>query len=168
MKRVLRYLKGTEKHGILYSEKGHNECVGFSDADWAGDVNDRKSTTGYLFQKSGGAVTWKSKKQSCVALSTAEAEYIALSSAAQESVWLKHLTTELRSPPKSPTTIFEDNQSAIAMTKNPQFHGRAKHIDIKYHFIREQVNCGNAKLEYCPTEEMTADIFTKGLNRELF
>ena len=94
MKRVLHYLKGTGKHGILYSEKGRNECVGFSDADWVGDVNDRKSTTGYLFQLSGGAVTWKSKKQSCVALSTAEAEYIALSSAAQESVWLKHLTTE--------------------------------------------------------------------------
>ena len=147
---------------------GHDECIGFSDADWAGDINDRKSTSGYLFQLSGGAVTWKSKKQGCVALSTAEAEYIALSSAAQESVWLRQLTTELGSSPKTPTTIFEDNQSAIAMTKNPQFHGRAKHIDTKYHFIREQVNCGNIKLEYCLTEEMTADMFTKGLYREHF
>ena len=168
MKCVLRYLKGTGKHGILYSQKGSIECVGFSDADWAGDINDRKSTSGYLFQLSGGAVTWKSKKHGCVALSTAEAEYVALSSTAQESVWLKHLTTELGSPPKTPTTIFEDNQSAIAMTKNPQFHGRAKHIDIKYHFIREQVNCGNVILEYCPTGDMTADVFMKGLNRKLF
>lgn len=168
LKRVLRYLKGTVKHGILYSQKGSTDSVGFSDADWAGDINDRKSTSGYLFQISGGAVTWKSKKQSCVALSTAEAEYIALSSAVQESVWLRQLTSELGSPPKTPTTIFEDNQSAIAMSKNPQFHGRAKHIDIKYHFIREQVNSGTVKLEYCPTEEMTADIFTKGLSREQF
>ena len=168
LKRVLRYLKGTMKHGILYSQKGSGECVGYSDADWAGDINDRKSTSGYVFQISGGAITWKSKKQGCVALSTAEAEYIALSSAVQESVWLRRLTSELGSPPKTPTTIFEDNQSAIAMTKNPQFHGRAKHIDIKYHFIREQVNCGNVQLKYCPTGEMTADIFTKALSREQF
>ena len=117
---------------------------------------------------SGGAVTWRSKKQSCVALSTAEAEYIALSSAAQEAVWLRQLTAELESPPEMATTIFEDNQSAIAMTKNPQFHGRAKHIAIKYHFIREQVSNGMIKLEYCPTNEMLADMFTKGLNREQF
>ena len=88
LKCVLCYLKGTVKHGILYSQKGSNECVGFSDADWAGDINDRKST---IFQISGGAVSWKSKKQGCVALSTAEAEYIALSSAAHESIWLQQL-----------------------------------------------------------------------------
>ena len=139
LKRVLRYLKGTMKHGILYSQNESDVCGGFSDADWAGDINDQKSTSGYLFQMSGGAVTWKSRKQSCVALSTAEAEYIALSSATQESVWLRNLTSELGSPAETPTTIYEDNQSAIAMTKNPQFHGRAKHIDIKYHFIRENV-----------------------------
>ena len=91
-------------------------------------------------------MTWRSKKQSCVALSTAEAEYMALSSAAQEAVWLRQLTAELKSPPETATTIFEDNQSAIDMTKNPQFHGRAKHIAIKYHFIREQVQNGTIKL----------------------
>ena len=110
----------------------------------------------------------KSQKQSCVALSTAEAEYIALSNAAQESVWLRQLTSELGSITKTPTTIFEDNQSAIAMSKKPQFHGQAKHIDIKHHYIREQVNNRVVKIEYCPTEEMTADIFTKGMNREHF
>ena len=168
LKRVLRYLKGTIKHGILYSQKNSGECVGYSDADWAGDINDRKSTSGYIFQISGAAVTWRSKKQGCVALSTAEAEYVALCSAGQEAVWLRRLTSELGSPPKAATTIYEDNQSAIAMTKNPQFHGRAKHIDIKYHFIREQVNSGNVKLKYCPTNDMTADMFTKPLSREQF
>ena len=113
------------EHGILYNQKG---CIGFSGADWAGDINDRKSTIGYLFQVIGGAVFWKSKKQGCVALSTAEAEYIALSGAAQESVWLRQLLTEMGNPPKTPTTMFEDNQSAIAMSKNPHFHGRAKHM----------------------------------------
>ena len=161
LKRVFRYLRGTINLGILYSQKGLQECVGFSDADWAGDVNDRKSTSGYLFLISGGAVTWKSRKQGCVAL------YIALSCAAQESMWLRQLLSDLGSSPRSPTTIFEDNQSAIAMSKNPQFHGRAKHIDIKHHFIRDQVNNGTVKLEYCPTEEI-ADIFTKGLSHEQF
>ena len=168
LKRVFRYLKGTTTHGILYSQNNSGECVGYSDADWAGDINDRKSTSGYVFQISGAPVTWRSKKQSCVALSTAEAEYIALSSAAQEAIWLRRLTSELGNPPETATTIYEDNQSAIAMTKNPQFHGRAKHIDIKYHFIREQVNSGNIMLKYCPTDRMTADMFTKPLSNEQF
>ena len=102
LNRVLRYLKGTTHYGILYSRNESIICVGYSDSDWAGDVNDRKSTSGYLFQVSGGAVTWKSKKQSCVALSTAEAEYVALSSAAQESVWLRKIITELWSPQPQP------------------------------------------------------------------
>ena len=134
LKRLLRYLKGTTKYGILFSKEGSSECIGFSDADWAGDVNDRKSTSGYVFLLSGGAVSWSSKKQKCVALSTAEAEYIALSSASQESIWLRQLMTELGNRPETATFIFEDNKSAIAMTNNPTFHGRAKHIDIKFLF----------------------------------
>ena len=107
---------------------------------------------------------WRSKKQACVALSTAEADYVALSSAAQESIWLRRLISELGSPLKTAITIYEDNQSAIAMIKNSQFHGRAKYIDIKYHFICEQVNGGHIKLKYCPTDETTADMFTKPLS----
>ena len=168
LKHLLRYLKGSTKYGILCMKGGTSECIGFSDADWAGDTNDRKSTSGYVFMLSGGAVSWSSKKQKCVALSTAEAEYIALSSAVQESVWLRQLIKELENSPETPTRILEDNQSAIAMTKNPQFHGRAKHIDIRHHFIREQVSRGTVQLKYCPTTEMTADILTKGLSRETF
>ena len=131
---LLRYLKGTLKHGILYTEDGSDTCTGYTDADWAGDVDGRKSTSGYIFLLSGGAISWRSQKQKCVALSTTEAEYVAMASAAQESVWLRQLIAELTnsSTAEAPSLIYEDNQSAIAMTKNPQYHGRAKHIDISF------------------------------------
>jgi len=150
----------------LYSRSGSKKCIGYSDSDWAGDLDDRKSTSGYLFQISGAAVSWRSKKQTCVALSTAEAEYMALAGAAQEAIWMRQLSSELKNGPTEATTIFEDNQSAICMAKNPQFHGRAKHIGIKYHFIREQVSSGTVDLKYCRTDEMIADMLTKGLSRD--
>ena len=137
VKRILRYLKGTQKYGLLY-KRNDSDCVGFSDADWGGDLDDRKSTSGYVFKVGGTAISWRSKKQASVALSTAEAEYIALASAAQESsLWLQQLLADLLKEPTKPMVIFEDNQSAICMAKNPQFHGRSKHIAIKHHFIRE-------------------------------
>ena len=97
VKRIMRYLKGTLNYGLLYKKNKLNTCVGYSDADWAGDVNDRKSTSGYIFQVGGTAVSWKSQKQSCTALSTAEAEYVALSQAAQEAIWLRQLNSDLLS-----------------------------------------------------------------------
>ena len=166
VKRIMRYLRGTIYYGLLYSRSGSKKCIGYSDSDWAGDLDDRKSTSGYLFQISGAAVSWRSKKQTCVALSTAEAEYMALASAAQEAIWMRQLSSELKNGPTEATTIFEDNQSAICMAKNPQFHGRAKHIGIKYHFIREQVSSGTVDLKYCRTDEMIADMLTKGLSRD--
>ena len=165
-KRVLRYLKGTNNLGILY--KGDSGMHGYSDADWAGDADDRKSTSGYLFLIAGGPVSWKSRKQSTVALSTAEAEYVALSTAVQECIWMQRLLSDLGNPPDGPTTILEDNQSSIAMARNPQFHGRAKHIDIKHHFVREQVTNGSIELQYCPTNDMLADILTKGLAQQQY
>ena len=125
------------------------ECTEYSDADWTGDVNDRKSTSGFAFKLCGAAVGWRSKKQSCVALSTAEAEYIALASAAQESKWLQELLSSMKETSVKPATIFEDNKLAICLTKNPRYHGRAKHIDIKHHFIRQRVQDGDIKLEFC-------------------
>ena len=162
------YLKGTVNFGILYTKQKSMNFIAYSDADWAGDPDDHKSTSGYLFQMCGGAVSWRSKKQSSVVLSTAEAEYIALASTAQEAVWLRQLTTELGSGLTEATTIFEDNQAAISMSKNPQYHGRAKHISIKYHFIREQVNNGIVTLKYYLTRDMLVDMLTKGLHRDQF
>ena len=170
VKRILRYLKGTTNLGLLYKPEDVSDLVGYSDADWAGDTNDRKSTSGYVYMMSGSAISWRSKKQSCVALSTAEAEYIALSSATQEAMWLRQLLSSMLKEYKLsvPTTVYEDNQSAICMSKNNQSHGRAKHIDIKYHFVREQVERQTIKIDYCKSEEMTADILTKGLLNHQF
>ncbi len=114
--------------------------VGHCDADLAGDLDERKSVSGCMFSLCGAPISWSSRKQTSVALSTAEAEYVALSSAAQEAVWLRRLASELRFKQSEPTVIFEDNQSAMAMSQNPQFHRKTKHIDIRYHFIREKVS----------------------------
>lgn len=131
----MRYLRGTLNFGLVYSRDGSKDCTGYSDADWAGDTDDQKSTSGYSFQISEAAVSWRSKKQTCVALSTAEAKYMVLANVTQEAIWLKQLTTDLKNPSNGAMWIFEDNQSAICMAKNPQFHRRTKHIEIKYHFI---------------------------------
>ena len=164
VKRIMRYLRGTTDLGLIFTPQGSNDCVGFSDADWAGDLDDRKSTSGYVFQIGGTAVSWRSKKQTTLALSTAEAEYVALAGATQEAVWMRQLTADLNGEPATePTVVFEDNQAAIAMAKNPQFHGRSKHISIKYHFVRDKVNDGTINISYCPTTEMIADMLTKGL-----
>ena len=167
VKRIMRYLKGTIHLGLFYS-KGDPTCVGYSDADWGGDSDDHKSTSGFLFQFGGTVVTWHSQKQSCVALSTAEAEYMALASTAQDAVWLKQLIEEVTQSSVNPLTLFEDNQSAISIAKNPRFHNRTKHIGIKYHYIREQITNQTVELIYCPTEDMLADVLTKGLTQVKF
>ena len=117
---------------------------------------------------SGTAVSWRTNKQTYVALSTAEAEYMALASAAQEAVWMRQLSLDMQLDISEPTIIFEDNQAAICMSRNPQFHGRTKHIGIKYHYVREQVSKSTIELRYCRTDNMIADIFTKGLSQEKF
>ena len=118
MKRILRYLKGTCNYGLLYRKDASAELTGYSDADWAGDVGDRKSTSGYIYLLGGAAISWKSSKQSCVALSTTEVEYIALSSAAQEAIWLQQLMSDLLNKRVQEATILEDNQSTICLAKN--------------------------------------------------
>ena len=165
VKRIFRYLQGTTNSGLSYVRSNKSSCVGFSDSDWAGDPNDRKSTSGYMFMIGSAPVSWRSKKQLCVALSSAEAEYVALSSAAQEAIWIRQLLSEIFGK-SDQILIYEDNQSAIQMAKNPQFHGRSKHIAIRYHFIRDTVNKKCVALEYCPTDKMTADMLTKGLGKE--
>ena len=166
VKRIFRYLQGMQELGILYKQKDELKLMGYSDADWAGDHDDRKSTSGYLFTLGGGPISWGSKKQSSVALSTSEAEYIALSYAIQEGVWIQGLISEIipnSDGNKEILHIYEDNQSCIKMTKNPVNHGRAKHIDIKYHHIRDEVAKGNIKILYKETKNMLADVLTKGI-----
>ena len=141
------------------------EVIKNSDADWAGDLDDRHSTTGNVFLMAGGAISWMNKKQAIVALSTSEAEYVALSSATQEAVWLRRLRVDLRTAPKEPTVLMEDNQGVIAIARNPI---RTKHIDIRYHYVREALQEGTIDLFYCPTEEMVADWLTKPLSRGPF
>lgn len=162
VKRILRYIKGTLNYKLTFSEHESPELHGFCDSDWGADVNDRKSYSGYVFKWHGGAISWSSKKQATVALSTAEAEYMALSAASQESLWLIQLRKEILGS-KSPTVIFCDNKSAIDMSSNAVYSARTKHIDIRHHFIRKLVKRGMIELKHIETGKMTADNLTKGV-----
>ena len=147
--------------------------VGYTDADWAGDKGTRRSTSGYTFNIGSGAISWSSKRQSTVALSTCEAEYVAQTQAVKEAIWLKGLLVELsemHNNELSPSAVilYADNQGAIALAKNPVFHGRTKHIDIQHHFVREKVESGDVHFEYIPTEQQVADGLTKPLSRGSF
>jgi hypothetical protein len=170
VKRIFRYLKGTESAAILYKwgVGGDLTLSGYSDSDWASDVADRKSTAGYVFLLSGGPISWCSKKQPTVALSTTEAEYMASCMANREAVWLRRLLENLGYPQKSATTIFEDNRGCIDLSKNPVSHFRTKHIDIRHHFVREKTLAGEVALTFCPGQHMAADILTKALPRPRF
>ncbi|KAF2345436.1 hypothetical protein FHG87_023809 [Trinorchestia longiramus] len=130
--------------------------------------SDRKSTSGYCFTLSNSVITWRSVKQSCDALSTAEAEYVALAGAAQEAIWLKQLLDDLEFKTGGPMVVNEDNQSAICFAQNAKYHGRSKHIDIKFHYVRHLVRNKEIDLVYCPSNDMLADILTKGLSAEKF
>ena len=128
----------------------------------------RRSTTGYVFQIEKNTVSWCSKRQGCVSKSTTEAEYVALSTACQEGIWLGRLLDDISIKQHDPTVIYEDNQGAIQLSKNPKFHSRTKHIDVSYHYIREQVNQNTVSVKYCASEDMLADIMTKGLSKVQF
>ncbi|KAL0392757.1 UNVERIFIED_CONTAM: Retrovirus-related Pol polyprotein from transposon RE1 [Sesamum radiatum] len=131
-------------------------------------VDDMKSTSGYTFSLGSGIFTWASKKQATVAQSSAEAEYIAAAATSNHAIWLRRILENIGEKQEEPTTIYCDNKSAIAITKNPVQHNRTKHIDIKYHSLREATTRGEIELKYCSTEEQLADIFTKALPRNKF
>jgi hypothetical protein len=168
VKRILRYIKGTTHFGLKYGASGGTTLTGYCDADWAGDKQDRKSTSGYSFFLGGSPVSSSSRKQQTVSLSSTEAEYIALSSATQECLWLRSILTELGFPQEKSCKILLDNQSALAVAKNPELHSRTKHIDIKHHFVRDCVENNIIQVEYCPSREMVADILTKPLPKHHF
>jgi transposase InsO family protein len=167
-KRILRYVKGTVNQGILFGgSDASNDLVGYADADWAGDRNDRKSVSGFVFLFGGGPVSWASKKQTTVALSTAEAEYVASAAAVQEIKWLRQVLDSIQSKQATPTVLFVDNKAAIALTRNPGFHPRTKHMDIKLHFIREAQADGVVDVQHCSSVDNAADIFTKAVPRDI-
>ena len=168
VKRVLRYIKGTVDHGLTFTFADSFVLHGFSDADWAGCVDSRKSTSGYAFFLGNALISWASKKQSIVALSSTEAEYVALCGATQETVWLRNLLQDVGFSQKEPTCIAEDNQGAMCLAKNPKDHTRTKHIDIKYHYTRQIIEEKKLRLRYVPTGKMVADTLTKGLPRVKF
>ena len=166
IKRVLRYVKGTMDFGLSFKHTDNFELQGYSDADWGGDVNTR--TSGYIFGTVGSSISWKSNKQSVVALSTTESEYIALCQATQEAVWLRLLFKSVGLNQMKPTVIYEDNQSTIAFAKSSEVHPRMKHVDIKLHYVREVINNKVIDLQYCPTTDMVGDLFTKGVAKPIF
>ena len=167
LKRVLRYLRGTMDHKLTYG--GSNICqhplklVSYCDSDWGSDIDDRRSISGYVFLLSGGAVSWKTKKQPTVAQSSVEAEYMAANQASREALWFRTLLNELGyfNLVSSPTKIYSDSQGSIALVKNPEFHTRTKHIDIQHHFVREHYINGAVDFQFVGTEDMIADVLTK-------
>ena len=161
VKRVYRYLTGTRELWLTFGgiEK---ELVGYADAD--GSMNeDRHALSGYVFLVDGGAVSWSTKRQEIVSLSTTESEYVAATHATKEALWLRSLIGQIFGAFTDATTLFSDNQSAIALSKDHQYHARSKHIDVRFHFIHWIVEDGKIRLIYCPTGEMVADTLTKAL-----
>jgi hypothetical protein len=184
VKRVLQYLNHTSQYAISYhgrpvsasksSDQTNSQAVisGYCDSDWGSNVDTRKSIAGYIFVLAGGAVSWAAKCQPTVALSTVEAEYMSYSLASRDAMWWRQFlnqlyyrtkATELYSNSLSPTIIYADNQGAIALASNPEFHQRTKHISIIWHYIRELITNKQIKLSYLQTSEMAADFLTKSL-----
>jgi hypothetical protein len=179
--RVLRYLAGTKEVGLVYGSR-NGQVIGdsrersqlqvdvcaYSDADWANSKADRKSVTGWVAKLNGDPVSWASKKQRTVALSTCEAELYAKAAAIQEVLWLRGLMKELGLHTQAGSTVHGDNQSAIAVAKNGVKSERTKHVDVKYHFVTETVERGEVQLQWVSTHEQQADIFTKALAAPVF
>jgi hypothetical protein len=162
-KGVVRYLSGTAALGIAFGRGQETGLQGYCDADYAGDVDTRKSTTGYVFMLYGGAVTWCSKRQPTVAASTTEAEYIAAAQSVKEGLWLRKLLADLHVDVGAVITIMGDNQSTLKLLRNPISSVRSKHIDVAYHFARERVLRKEVAFSYISTQKMVADVFTKAL-----
>ena len=165
LEHVFRYLQATADYQLVlgHSTTSVPTLLGYANSDWASDVNNRKLTSGYVFTLGGGTISWSSKKQPTVTLSSTEAEYIAGAHATKEATWLRLLLTELEQDTSLPTILHVNNQSTIAIARNLEFHGCIKHIDVHYHYIHQVIDDGTLYLEYAPTQEQVADVLTKGL-----
>ncbi|GKB49316.1 retrovirus-related pol polyprotein from transposon TNT 1-94 [Tanacetum coccineum] len=166
VKRILRYIKGISYVALCF---GDSDLIvtGYVDSDYAGDLDISKSTTGYVFTLSGGTVSWVSKLQSVVAMSTTEAEYVAAAESSKEAVWLKMLLEEIGHKQEK-ITLFCDNQSALYLARNPAFHSKKKYIRVQYHFVREKVEEGTVDMQKIHTDDNVTDYLTKAINCDKF
>jgi len=168
VKRIFKYLQGTQKYGLWYPRDTDLTLHAYKDTDWTESIDDRESTSGGAFFMGSRLVSWFSEKQSSIALSTAEAEYVAAASCCTQLLWMMQTLQDFQITCTPPISILCDNTSAISISKNPVMYSKTKHISIKYHFLREQVLEQKVKLEYVPSKEQVADILTKPLPRETF
>ncbi|KAJ9561720.1 hypothetical protein OSB04_006880 [Centaurea solstitialis] len=168
VKQILRYIKGTICYGLVYHKGGDGRLLGYRDSSHGADPDDCKGTSGMAFYFSGNLITWSSQKQRIVALSSCEAEFMAATSAACQALWLRNLLVDLTGWEAQCVKLCVDNKSAISLMKNAVFHGRSKHINTKFHFIRECVEEGSIYVEHVSGEEQKADILTKALPRVKF
>ncbi|XP_073225643.1 secreted RxLR effector protein 161-like [Cicer arietinum] len=167
-KRILYYLKGTLDYGLFYSSSNYFKHFRFCDSNFGGDIDDRKSTSGFIFFMGDCAFSWSSKKKPIVTLSTCESEYVVATSCTCQAIWLRRVLNELHMPQKDAIDICIDNKYAQALAKNPVFKDCNKHIDTKYHFIRECIAKKEVELKYVKTQDQVAEIFTKSLKFEDF
>jgi hypothetical protein len=165
-KRVLHYLKRTEDMAILY-KRGKTEIVGYSDASWGNDLEDRKSISGNVFLFAGGPISWLSKKQEIIALSSTAAEYISLAKAAEQAIFLKTLLEDFGVIQKNPIKIYQDNNGARFIATNKNNTKKSKHIEIKYHYVRDLIEKKLITVPYLATSEMPADMLTKPVSKVL-
>ncbi|XP_044455587.1 uncharacterized mitochondrial protein AtMg00810-like [Triticum aestivum] len=161
--RIMRYLKGSPGMGLWFKSNGHLNVDGYSDADWASCLDDRRSTSGYCVFVGGNLVSWRSKKQPVVSKSTAEAEYRAMSQGLSEMLWVRGLLLELKVLRQDPLNVWCDNKSAISIAKNPVQHDRTKHVEIDRFFIKEKLDAGIIKITHVSSGQQVADCLTKGL-----
>ncbi|GAU32111.1 hypothetical protein TSUD_357950 [Trifolium subterraneum] len=167
-KRILRYIRGTLELGVLYKRGNQTGLIAYSDSDYGGDVDDRKSTSGYVFMLGSGAISWSSRKQPIVTLSTTEAEFIAATHCVCQGIWLKRILESMGLKQQRCLDVFCDNISTIKLSKNPVLHGRSKHIDIRFHFLRNLSYDGTIEMKHCTSQNQIADIMTKALKLESF
>ncbi|XP_051190268.1 uncharacterized mitochondrial protein AtMg00810-like [Lolium perenne] len=168
IKRILRYLKGTPHFGLQLFRSSAHDLVAYSDADWAGCPDTRRSTSGFCVFLGDNLISWSSKRQATVSRSSAEAEYRAVTNCVAECCWLRQLLEELRRPPRKSTVVYCDNVSAVYLSSNPVQHQRTKHVEIDLHFVRDKVTLGEVRVLHVPTTSQFADVFTKGLPSPVF
>jgi histone deacetylase 1/2 len=168
MKRILRYLRGTTSHGLHITRSSSFALHGFTDADWASSVEDRKSTSGYLVFFGQTLISWKSGKQRIVALSSTKAEYKALVDGTTEVIWLQYLLTDLQIPSASAPIIWYDNLGATYLSANPVFHACTKHVEVDYHFVRDKVAKKEIRIRFISSRDQLVDVFTKPLPTSSF